>query len=147
MKKTTGFLGILVLVSLTGCATQDYVRSQVDPLVERLNKLETQVAQPVVIPEADKAAIRHANDNAQAALDLANKVAGDVMRAEAAVKGTEAAVKGAEAAAKGAEAAAKGTEAAAKGAEAAAKEAERSAKEAQQMKKKSEKIFELEQKK
>lgn len=140
MKKTTGFLGILVLVCLTGCATRGYVRCQIDPLEDRLDKLETQVSQPIVIPEADKAAIKQANDKAQAALDLANKVAGDVMQAEAAVKGTEAAVKGTEAAAKGAEAAAKG-------AEAAAKEAERAAREAQQMQKKSEKTFELQQKK
>jgi len=126
MKKTAGFLGVVVLVSLTGCATHGYVRSQICPLEERLGKLETKVSQPVVMPEADKAAIMQANDKAQAALDVANKVAGDVMQAQTAAKGAEAAAKGAEAAAKGAELAAR---------------------EAQQMQKKSEKIFELGQKK
>lgn len=133
MKKAAGFLGVLVLVSLTGCATQGYVRSQICPLEERLGKLETKVLQPVVIPEADKGAIIQANDKAQAALDVANKVAGDVMQAQTAAKGAEAAAKGSEAAAKGSEAAAKG--------------AELAAREAQQMQKKSEKIFELGQKK
>ena len=140
MEKTAGFLGVLVLVSLTGCATQEYVRSQVLPLEERLGKLETKVSQPVVMPEADKAAIMRANDKAQAALDVANKVAGDVQKVENDVMQAQTAAKGAEAAAKGAEAAVKGAEAAAKGAELAAREA-------QQMQKKSEKIFELEQKK
>ena len=133
MKKTAGFLGVLVLVSLTGCATEDYVRSQIDPLAERLGKLETRVSQPVVLPEADKAAITQANDKAQAALDLANKIAGDVKKIENDVMQSQAAAKGAEAATKGAEAAAKG--------------AELAAREAQQMQKKSEKSFELQQKK
>lgn len=140
MKKTAGFLGVLVLVSLTGCATRDYVRSQIDPLGERLCTLETKVSQPVVLPQADKAAIMQANDKAQAALDAANKLAGDVKKVENDAMQSQAAAKGAEAATKGAEAAAKGAEAAAKGAELAAREA-------QQMQKKSEKIFELQQKK
>ena len=140
MKRTTGFLGVLVLVSLTGCATQEYVRSQIDPLAERLCALETKVSQPVVLPEADKAAIMQADNKAQAALDVANTLAGAVKKVENDVMQAQAAAKGAEAAIKGAEAAAKGAEAAAKGAELAAREA-------QQMQKKSEKIFELEQKK
>lgn len=140
MKKTAGFLGVLVLVSLTGCATQDYVRTQICPLEERLGKLETRVSQPVVIPEADRAAIMQANDKAQAALDMANKAAGDVKKVENDAMQAQTAAKGAEAAAKGAEAAVKGAEAAAKGAELAARGAE-------QMQKKTEKIFELRQKK
>ena len=123
MKKIVGLLGAFVLVSLTGCATQEYVRSQVDPLAERLGKLEAQVSQLGGMTDADKAAIKNANDKAQQALDEANRLAGEV-------KGVD-----------------EKAEAAAGRAEKAAKEAELAAKEAQQMEKKSEKIFDLEQKK
>ena len=123
MKKIVGLLGVFVLVSLTGCATQDYVRSQVDPLADRLGKLEAKVSQLNGMTEADKAAIKEANDKAQQALDTANKVAG---------KADQDAQK---------------AEAAAARAEQAAKEAEKAAMESHQMEKKSEKIFKLEQKK
>ena len=123
MKKIVGLLGAFVLGSLTGCATQEYVRSQVDPLAERLGKLEAQVSQLGGMTDADKAAIKNANDKAQQALDEANRLAGEV-------KGVD-----------------EKAEAAAGRAEKAAKEAELAAKEAQQMEKKSEKIFDLEQKK
>ena len=126
MKKVVGLLGAFMLLSLTGCATHDYVRSQVDPLAERLGKLEAKISQLNGMTEADKAAIKEANDKAQQALDAANKLTGEVRRAD---KDAEKA------------------EAAAGRAEQAAKEAERAAMESHQMEKKSEKIFKLEQKK
>lgn len=126
MKKLIGILGVIALFNVAGCATEGYVRSQVDPLAERISKLETKVSQLNGMTEADKAAIMQANGKAQQALDAANKVAGDVTIANNDAKRAEAA---------------------ALRAENAAKEAERAAKEAQQLEKKSEKIFKLEQKK
>lgn len=126
MKRIGGVLGALMLVSLTGCATQGYVRTQVDPLAERLGKLEAKVSQLSGMTDADKAAIKQANDKAQQALDAANKVAGEVKRVDNDVAKADAA---------------------AMRAEKAAKEAEQAAKDAQLMEKKSEKIFKLEQKK
>lgn len=120
MKKSIlGVLGVLAVFSLSGCATEDYVRSQVNPLAERLGKLESKVSQINGMTDADKAAIKQANDKSQQALDAANQVSGNVQKAEAA----------------------------AARAEKAAKDAENAAGEAQQMEKKSEKIFKLEQKK
>ncbi len=126
MKKIVGILGVVVLFNLTGCATHDYVRSQVDPLTERLGKLESKVSQIGGAAEGDKAAIMQANDKAQQALDMANKMAGDATKADNDAKRAEdAAMK----------------------AENAAKEAERAANEAQRMENKSEKLFKLDQKK
>ena len=119
MKKIIGILGVVMLFNLAGCATQEYVRTQVDPMAERLGKLEAKVSQLNGMTEADKAAIKQANDKSQQALDVANKVAADVKKADNDVAKAEA----------------------------AAARAEQAAKESQQMEKKSEKIFKLEQKK
>jgi outer membrane murein-binding lipoprotein Lpp len=126
MKKLIGILGVVVLFNVAGCATQGYVSSQVDPLADRLTKLESKVSQLNELTEADKAAINQANAKAQQALDAASKMAGDVKLANNDVKKAEAA---------------------ALRAENAARDAELAAKESQQMEKKSEKIFKLEQKK
>ena len=45
MKKIVGILVVMALASLTGCATEGYVRSQVDPLAERISKLHDQAEQ------------------------------------------------------------------------------------------------------
>ena len=120
MKKIIGVLGALLVLSITGgCATQDYVRSQVDPLAERIGKLESDMKKLNEMAGADKAAIQQANGKAQQALDASRMATDNAMKAETA---------------------------AAK-AEKAAKDAESAAREAQQMEKKSEKIFQLEQKK
>lgn len=126
MKKIVGILGVLALASLTGCATEGYVRSQVDPLNERISKLEATVSRLSGMTDADRAAIKQANDKAQQAFDLSNRVAVDGKKADGDVKKAEAA---------------------AMRAEKAANDAEKAAKEAQHAEKKSEKIFKLEQKK
>lgn len=122
MKKLAAMLGAILLLSLTGCATEDYVRTQVDPLTERVNKLET-VVNTGLMTDADRAAIKQATDKSQQAMDKVNALEGDVK--QSAQKADEAAAR----------------------AENAAKEAQASADSAHQSVKKSEKIFKLEQKK
>lgn len=133
MKRTDLALVTVALVGLSGCATQGYVRSQTDPLVERACKLEANEAQLTTMREADNTAIKQANDKAQQALDLANKTAVDVITANNDVKKAEAAAMRAEAAAIRAEK--------------AANEAIQAANEAREMSLKSEKVFKLGQKK
>jgi methyl-accepting chemotaxis protein len=119
MKKIIGFLGVMALANLTGCATHGFVRTQVDPLAERLGKLEAQVSRLNEATEANKAAVAQANDKAQQTLDAANKAAGEVKSANED----------------------------AQRAEAAAQRSENAANQAEQAAKKSEKIFKLGQKK
>ena len=126
MKKVVGFFGILLLANLMGCATHDFVRTQTDPLADRLSKLESTVSQLSAASDANKAALAQVNGKAQQALDLANKTSSEVRSAKNDADKAEAA---------------------ALRAENAAKEAEQAAKESQQMERKSEKIFKLEQKK
>jgi len=126
MKTIVVILGVMALAGLSGCATEEYVRSQVNPLAERIGKLEA-AAKASSMTDADQAtAIKQANDKAQQALDAANKAAGAVSSAQQDVQKAEAA---------------------AARAEKAATEAAMSAENAKQMAKKSEKIFNLEQKK
>lgn len=126
MKRMGLVLGTVALVGLSGCATKDFVRSQADPLAERIGKLEASNAQFSAMREADTAAIKQANDKAEQALNSANKAVGDAVNANNDVKKAEAA---------------------ALRAEAAAVNAEKAANEARQMAMKSEKVFKLEQKK
>jgi hypothetical protein len=126
MNKIVYVLGVVVLMGLNGCATKEYVRSQTDPLANRVGQLEE-------MAKADKAAAMKADQKAGQALDAVNKVVGDVQRADQDVKKAEAATARAEAAAAKAER--------------SAKEAEQAAEKAQKMEQKSEKIFKLEQKK
>ncbi|MDI6800488.1 MAG: hypothetical protein QMD01_00305, partial [Thermodesulfovibrionales bacterium] len=44
MKKTVMFALALLFIFSFGCATQDYVKQQVDPLVDRISKLEARVS-------------------------------------------------------------------------------------------------------
>ena len=126
MKRMVFLVGVMACVGLSGCATEDYVRSQVNPLAERVSKLEA-AAKASSMTDADQAAaIKQANDKAQQALDMANRTAGEVKSAAQDVQKAEAA---------------------ANRAEAAAKDAAKSAEDAKQMARKSEKIFNLEQKK
>ncbi len=126
MKRIALTLGAVTLLTMTGCATEGYVRSQVDPLADRLSKLEAEVGKMHGMTDADQAAIKQANDKAQQALDMANKQAADLAKADADAKRAADAAEQAEKAAREAEAAAKG---------------------AQKSEQKSEKIFQLEQKK
>ncbi len=119
MKRLAFVMGVMAVLGLSGCATEEYVRSQTDPLAQRISKLEAAQAQQA-------AAIKQADDKAQQALNAANKVAADFQGAQEDVKKAEAA---------------------AMRAENAAQEAAKSADAAKQMAQKSEKIFKLEQKK
>src|SRR5690242_238143 len=80
MRITTAAIGVLTVLSLTGCATKEYVRSQADPLAARIGKLEERAkaleaaaALPARLSDADNARINQAGDNARQALDIANK--------------------------------------------------------------------------
>ena len=134
MKKTVWtVLGAVALLGLSGCATKDYVKAEVDPLADRLGKLEARVnaiegkvTQLGNMTDADKADIKQANDKAQQALDVANKLMGDVKKSDDNMAKAEAA---------------------AMRAEKAAAAAEQAAAESRKSEKKSEKIFKLEQKK
>ena len=119
MKRIAILVGVLALTGLSGCATEEYVRTQTDPLAQRITKLEAMAADQAV-------ATKQASEKAQQALDAANKVGADFKGAQQDVKKAEDA---------------------AMRAENAAKEAAQSAESASQMAKKSEKIFKLEQKK
>jgi hypothetical protein len=133
MNRLIGISGAFVLFGLCGCATQDFVRSQVNPLAERVGKLEARVnaidgklSQLGAAMDTDRAAIGQANVKTQLALDAVGKLEGDVKRIEDTAKRAEAE---------------------ATRAENAAREAREAAENARQSEKKSEKIFKLDQKK
>jgi hypothetical protein len=133
MKRLVGVSGAIMLFGLCGCATQDFVRSQVDPLAERVGKLEARVnaidgklSQLGAAMVTDRAAIGQANVKAQLGLDVVGKLEGDIKRIEDTAKRAEAE---------------------ATRAENAAKEAREAAENAMKSEKKSEKIFKLDQKK
>jgi hypothetical protein len=93
MRKHVAAIGAMMVLGLTGCATEEYVRSQTDPLADRMDKLETRVkslegtiAMGVILKEADKALL-------QQALDAANRASADARRAEEAAKAAEKAEK------------------------------------------------------
>ena len=127
--KKYAILGLLTSVLLvSGCATEKYVHSQVDPLSDRMAKIETRLAateakltqvQQGEMSTGDRAALQEARDTANRALELAKKAEADARAAGSEVRKSES----------------------------AAKEAEMAAKEAEKAAKKSEKIFRLEQKK
>lgn len=138
MKKVMGIVGAATLVSLSGCATEGYVRTQVDLLTDRLGKLEAKVSQLSSQREADEAAIKRANNNSQEALNVTKKLEQEITRLDAdAAKATAAKDE--------TNANALKADAAAARAEKAANAAEQSASESRQMEKKFEKIFKLQQ--
>lgn len=126
MKRTIVLLVVMALVGLSGCATKKYVGTQVDPLAERVGKLEAAAEASSMDDASQAAAIKQADDKAQLALDTANKATEE---ARSALQNAQKA------------------EAAAANADIAAREAALAAENAKQMTKKSEKIFELQQKK
>lgn len=84
MKRIVVLWGVMALVGLSGCATKEYVHTQVKPLAERLDKLEA-AAKAGSLNDAEQAtAIKQADDKAQLALDTANKASQDAQKAEAA---------------------------------------------------------------
>ncbi|MBT0666492.1 hypothetical protein KI809_19460 [Geobacter pelophilus] len=95
MKRIAGFIGLMAIAGLSGCATEGFVHSQVDPLAERLGTLEKKVnaleAKPAGLSDAERMAISQADAKAQKALDAVGKLTADADRAEAAAKRAEAA--------------------------------------------------------
>jgi uncharacterized protein YceK len=130
MKRIVVLLVVMALAGLSGCATKEYVRSQVNPLAERIDKLEAAAKASSMVDTEQATAIKQADNKAQLALDTANKASGEAQNAR---QDAQNALQGAQKA-----------EAAAKE---AAKEAAMSAEDAKQTVKKSEKIFNLQQKK
>jgi uncharacterized protein YceK len=123
MKRVVVLLVVMALAGLSGCATKAYVRSQVDPLAERVGKLEAAAKASSMVDTEQATAIKQADNKAQLALDTANKTSEEAQNALLEAQKAEAAAKQ------------------------AAKEAAMSAENANQMVKKSEKIFNLQQKK
>jgi len=58
----------LLFVFTTGCATKEYVKQQIDPLVDRISKLEARVSAEAAARRAEAAA-----DRAEAAAAKAAK--------------------------------------------------------------------------
>ncbi|HLO25447.1 MAG TPA: hypothetical protein VK187_04995, partial [Geobacteraceae bacterium] len=75
MKRIAICVGVLALTGLSGCATEEYVRSQADPLAQRISKLEATAADQAAAIKQANDKTQQANDKAQQALDAANKVA------------------------------------------------------------------------
>lgn len=147
-------IGILSVLSITGCATQDYVKSVADPLAERIGRLETKVtaleamvAKPARLSDADNVRLEQASTTAKQALDASGRLATELKHAEENAKKAEDSANKAEGSANKADAAANRAEDAAKRTEAAATRADNAAISAQQAEKKAEKIFRIQQKK
>jgi len=100
MKKVFLLALVLVISFLfsAGCATRDYVRQQMEPLVERISKLETQCSSLGPSKEAAEAKTL-AQEAMKTAKDCCGKAEADANRAEAAADRAEAAAKKAAAAA------------------------------------------------
>lgn len=103
MNKIIAAVVIMMFLGLSGCATEEYVRSQTDPLADHVGKLETRVnalegmcGKPASLSDSDKAMIQQAIDKAQQALDATNRLSADIKRAEEAAKNAEEAAKKAE---------------------------------------------------
>jgi len=120
MRKLAFVVVSVALAFAAGCATKAHVKTQVDPLSERIGRIEARLdaidaklgdlAKEAELAKADRAGIAEAKDMAQKAMDLANKAEAEATRAgESSAKALAAAEK-AEQAAKDAEKAAAKTE-------------------------------------
>lgn len=114
MKRTAFVILSAVLLLGTGCATKEYVKTQVDPLSDRLGKIEARLndldakinqvaAKEAQLTPADRAAIDEAKTMAKNAMDAATKAqadaasaAGDAGKAAASAKKAEDAAAAAE---------------------------------------------------
>jgi hypothetical protein len=120
MRKLAVVVVSVALAFATGCATKAYVKSQVDPLSERIGRIEArldaidaklvQLSKDAEMAKADHAAIEEAKGMAQKAMDMANKAEAEAMRAGENAASAQAAAERAEQAAKAAEMAAAKTE-------------------------------------
>jgi uncharacterized membrane protein len=78
MRRIIAAIGVMSFLGLTGCATEEFVRSQTDPLSERIGKLETRMnaleglaAKGFNLTDTDKALLRQALDAAKKAEEAA----------------------------------------------------------------------------
>lgn len=124
MKKVILVISSIALLFASGCATKGYVKTQVDPVSERIGRIEAgmnavegKLDQALKDAEAsktqsqaDRAAIAEAKAMANKAQDTANKAEAEAMRVGGDVSKAEAAAKRAEEAAREAEKAAAKTE-------------------------------------
>jgi len=109
MRKLAVVVISVALAFATGCATKAYVKSQVDPLSERIGRIETrldaidaklvQLSKDAEMAKADHAAIEEAKSMAQKAMDMANKAEAEAMRAGENAASAQAAAERAEKAA------------------------------------------------
>ncbi|HEX9024506.1 MAG TPA: hypothetical protein VF799_11780 [Geobacteraceae bacterium] len=100
MKKALFLVMSLALLIASGCATEGYVKDQLDPLCKRVSDLEAKVAgiesrlnqmpTSAGMSEADKAALQKADESAK---ESAAKAEDAAKRAEAAAKEAELAAK------------------------------------------------------
>ena len=107
MKKLILGLCATALLMTSGCATEEYLKKQVDPLADRLAKVESRLDamdkklnQPAALDPADKAALQDALTTAKKALDTANKAEAEARNANAAATKAEEAANDAEKAAR-----------------------------------------------
>jgi len=110
MKKVAIVVSSIALLFASGCATKEYVKTQVDPLSDRLARVEARLtaveaklnqvaAKEGELSKADRAAINEAKATANKALEVANKAEADAMRAGSDASKAEAAARDAEKAA------------------------------------------------
>jgi len=65
MKKVVLFIASLSLLLSVGCASRDYVHQQMEPLVERISKLEDCCARTKECCEKVKASVKDADEAAK----------------------------------------------------------------------------------
>jgi hypothetical protein len=90
MKKLS-LLGIaLVMLLASGCATEEFVKKQTDPLADRLTNLESKIGGMETkldqIPAADKAMLEKTGEMAQKAQNSADAADASAKKAEASAK-------------------------------------------------------------
>ena len=117
MKKVMLVLTSIAVLFASGCATKNYVKTQVDPLSDRigriearLNAMDTKLDQAVKTGQLSTADIKAARAEIAEAKDMAKKAEADAARAAGDADKAAAAAKNAEEAAKNAEKTAAKTE-------------------------------------
>ena len=104
MKRMIYAVAALSLLAASGCATKGYVKSETDPLADRLGRLEGKVnaleARPVGMTGSERATMQDALDTARKALDTANRAESEAKDAQAAAQRAEQSTAEAEKAAK-----------------------------------------------
>lgn len=88
MKRIILLIVAVLFVFSFGCATKDYVKQQIDPLADRISKLEAKTVQH---DGQIAAAAKEAADAKRIAIDCCEKADSAAKRAEAAAQRAEAA--------------------------------------------------------